>query len=251
MNDVYTTDCLCAGTPDVDSDNDGFCDAIDSCPGGDDNIDTDGDDTPDFCDDCSTGGMPCDDGDPCTIGSTYDFVNCDCVGGILLDADNDGVCDANDICPNFDDNLIGTTCDDGDACTTGETYDANCGCSGGIVEDSDNDGICDALDECPNDSSNSCNSVQTCASTGTNTTYEYIDAVQIENLINRSGNNSGYSNFTALSANVIGGETYNVTLTPGFEIQPYIEHWAIAVDLDGNGNFNGAEEVLLLSLIHI
>ena len=189
-------------------------------------------------------GQPCDDGDACTTGETYD-ANCGCSGGIVQDADNDGVCDADDVCPNFDDNLIGTTCDDGDACTTGETYDANCGCSGGIVEDSDNDGICDALDECPNDSSNSCNSVQTCASTGTNTTYEYIDAVQIENLINRSGNNSGYSNFTALSANVIGGETYNVTLTPGFEIQPYIEHWAIAVDLDGNGNFNGAEEVLL------
>ncbi len=42
------------------------------------------------------------------------------------------------------------TCDDGDACTTGETYDANCNCTGGILIDSDNNGICD-LDEndCP------------------------------------------------------------------------------------------------------
>ena len=66
------------------------------------------------------------------------------------DADGDGVLDDVDQCPGFDDNLIGTACDDGDDCTTGETYDANCGCSGGTVQDADNDGICDTQDACPN-----------------------------------------------------------------------------------------------------
>ncbi|WP_158655096.1 T9SS type A sorting domain-containing protein [Flavivirga eckloniae] len=35
-----------------DSDNDGVCDARDTCPGGDDKVDTDFDEIPDFCDEC-------------------------------------------------------------------------------------------------------------------------------------------------------------------------------------------------------
>ena len=66
----------------------------------------------------------------------------------LPDSDNDGVCDAEDQCPGQDDALIGTSCDDGDACTTGDVYDANCGCSGTFA-DADNDGVCDANDQCP------------------------------------------------------------------------------------------------------
>jgi Ni,Fe-hydrogenase III small subunit len=93
-------------------------------------------------------GTACDDGDACTVGETYDS-NCGCSGGVFQDADNDGVCDANDVCPGFDDTLIGTACDDGDACTVGETYDSNCGCSGGVFQDTDNDGVCDANDQCP------------------------------------------------------------------------------------------------------
>jgi hypothetical protein len=47
------------------------------------------------------------------------------------DGDGDGTCDQFDFCPELDDNLIGTACDDGDAFSSGETYDADCGCSGG------------------------------------------------------------------------------------------------------------------------
>jgi hypothetical protein len=49
----------------------------------------------------------------------------------------------------MNDALIGTPCDDGDVCTTGETFDNNCNCSGGIFQDDDNDGICNAEDQCP------------------------------------------------------------------------------------------------------
>jgi len=84
----------------------------------------------------------------------------------VADSDGDGVCDADDICPGFDDlldsdgdtipdgcdtcdnNLIGTPCDDGDACTINDVYDANCGCAG-TFEDTDSDGVCDANDQCP------------------------------------------------------------------------------------------------------
>ena len=73
-------------------------------------------------------------------------VNLCCADG---DADGDGVCDGVDQCPGFNDNLIGTACEDGDVCTTGETYDTSCTCSGGTSADSDADGVCDALDLCP------------------------------------------------------------------------------------------------------
>jgi len=70
-----------------------------------------------------------------------------CNSGASNDADNDGVCDVLDQCPSADDNLIGMSCDDGDICTIGETYDSQCNCSGGIFQDADTDGICDALDD--------------------------------------------------------------------------------------------------------
>jgi len=49
------------------------------------------------------------------------------------DADGDGVCDVDDVCPGFDDNLIGTACDDGDDCTINDVYGSNCNCEGTFV----------------------------------------------------------------------------------------------------------------------
>lgn len=46
------------------------------------------------------------------------------------DADNDGVCDANDVCPGFNDNLIGTSCNDNDPCTQDDVYTPACVCAG-------------------------------------------------------------------------------------------------------------------------
>jgi len=67
----------------------------------------------------------------------------------IFDSDGDGIPDGSDQCPNLNDNLIGTSCNDGNVCTTGEIYDSNCNCSGGVTQDSDNDGFCDAIDNCP------------------------------------------------------------------------------------------------------
>ncbi|WP_170110458.1 metallophosphoesterase [Flavilitoribacter nigricans] len=44
---------------------------------------------------------------------------------------------------------IGSSCDDGDACTINDVYNSDCNCEGTPVPDSDNDGICDDLDQCP------------------------------------------------------------------------------------------------------
>ena len=50
----------------------------------------------------------CDDGDPCTIDSvTGTGNNCMCTTEPAGDDDNDGACDALDVCPGFDDNMDG------------------------------------------------------------------------------------------------------------------------------------------------
>ena len=125
--DVYDADCNCAGVM-ADQDNDGVCDEDDTCP--------------DF--DNALIGTECDDGDECTLGETYDE-DCGCSGGVFQDADEDGICDAEDEC---DSALAGTACDDGDDCTTQDVYDADCNCAGTIA-DQDNDGVCDEDDTCP------------------------------------------------------------------------------------------------------
>ena len=110
--------------------------------------------TKEFCINSSSGDTecsgPCDDGDPCTNNDQYN-AQCDCAGVALPDSDNDGICDAEDDCPNLKDNLIGKSCDDGDDCTTGEKYSADsCECEGGQFIDKDGDGYC--LAEDPDDS---------------------------------------------------------------------------------------------------
>lgn len=74
--------------------------------------------------------------------------NCYCLSG-TTDTDNDGLCDAVDICPNFDDNLIGQPCNDGDVCTENDTWLQSCQCIGELAADSDNDGVCDNSDNSP------------------------------------------------------------------------------------------------------
>ena len=164
INDIFNADCMCVGTF-MDSDNDGVCDADDICNGGNDNMDSDGDGTPDFCDDCNlVPGTFCDDNDPCTISDVFD-ANCNC-SGLFIDSDNDGICDADDICNGGNDNMDsdgdgipdfcddvncpfdqGDPCNDGDDCTTNDAIDEQCNCVGTFL-DSDNDGICDADDIC-------------------------------------------------------------------------------------------------------
>jgi len=68
----------------------------------------------------------------------------------VVDADNDGVCDINDTCPNFNNNLIGSNCNDNDPCTINDKYTSNCACEGTPVGDADGDGVCDPDDQCPN-----------------------------------------------------------------------------------------------------
>lgn len=75
---------------------------------------------------------------------------CQCPDG-APDSDNDGVCDDLDFCPGFNNQLIGTACDDHHPCTINDVYDMNCNCVGEPAPDADDDGVCDALDLAPNE----------------------------------------------------------------------------------------------------
>ncbi len=169
-NDIINEDCECEGTV-LDSDEDGVCNANDICAGGDDNLDSDGDGTPDYCDDCNDNlaGSACNDGDSCTVNDRYDD-ECNC-RGTFSDTDGDGVCDADDKCPGGNDsldsdgdgipnhcddcnsNLAGTTCNDGNSCTSNDRYNSSCDCIGSL-RDADGDGVCDSEDICPGGNDN-------------------------------------------------------------------------------------------------
>lgn len=79
---ISTLNCFndllpCSEAEPEDSDNDGICDDMDVCPGGDDALDGDQDGVPDFCDACPASA--------------------------INDSDNDGVCDDLDVCVGLDD----------------------------------------------------------------------------------------------------------------------------------------------------
>lgn len=72
------------------------------------------------------------------------------------DSDQDGVCNSADICPNFDDKLIGTSCDDNNPNTLNDVYTTDCSCEGSCSIGQ----ACDDNDPCTvNDQiiDNSCN----------------------------------------------------------------------------------------------
>ncbi len=160
--DALDASCNCVGTPDnTDSDGDGIPNCSDDCPATPGEVGS-------ACDDgnpltvndqvnanCICAGTPvscvtngdCNDSDPCTLD--------ECVSNacqytpITTDGDGDGIPDCSDDCPNTP-GEIGSACDDGDPCTTGDALDASCNCVGTPDNtDSDGDGIPNCSDDCP------------------------------------------------------------------------------------------------------
>ncbi len=243
--EIYDANCNCTGGTLVDLDNDGVCDINDACPGEDDGII----------------GTNCDDNDPCTTGDVYDST-CNCVG-TFQDMDGDGVCDEDDIClgddnvdtdgdgvpdacDDCDNGLVGMTCEDGDLCTIGETYDANCNCTGGIVQDTDNDGICDEEDPCYDDPANDCD-ITYCEAQG-NTAIAYIQSVALNSGFYESGDNgnsNGYFDHFDYTGTLLARvrNTNTITLTPNYNsVVGYTQNWGIWIDFNKDGDFDDTDE---------
>ncbi|MGB3777440.1 MAG: fasciclin domain-containing protein [Tunicatimonas sp.] len=83
-----------------------------------------------------------------------------------------------------------------------------------------------------------------CDSRGESTQDEWIAEVQIGDFTNTSGNNGGYQDFLARAVTLTAGESYAVTLTPGYTSEEFPEYWKIFVDLNQDGDFDDADELL-------
>jgi len=87
------------------------------------------------------------------------------------------------------------------------------------------------------------NPITYCASKGNNVTYEWIARVQFSEMNNVTGKNSGYADFTSMTATVALGETLPVYYQAGFRSTKYTEHWTIWIDFNHNGTFDTDEKV--------
>ncbi|WP_196888409.1 M4 family metallopeptidase [Aureivirga sp. CE67] len=83
-----------------------------------------------------------------------------------------------------------------------------------------------------------------CDSKGTNVSDEYINKVQLGSINNTSGSNGGYGNFTSMSTNVSKGQSYTITVTPGWTGTPYDEGYAVWIDFNQDLDFEDAGELV-------
>jgi len=185
-----------------------------------------------------TQGATCDDNDPCTTGDVYDE-NCLCVG-TFADSDTDGICNAEDSCPDLNNDLIGTACNDDDVCTVDDIYTTDCGCVG-TFDDTDGDGICDAEDICPNDPDTTCTTPEYCEAEGADTNYEFIQSVELNGQNNNSGHSGGYGDFRATILTTLIG-TNTIILTPGFGGTARDLNWVVWIDFNKDGDFTDVGE---------
>ncbi len=83
-----------------------------------------------------------------------------------------------------------------------------------------------------------------CESKGTNSSYEWIDAVSLGGMANTSASNGGYADFTSKVATLGQGSSNEITLSAGFKNTAYTEHWAVWIDFNQNGIFDTSEKVV-------
>ncbi|NOQ27945.1 MAG: T9SS type A sorting domain-containing protein [Bacteroidales bacterium] len=81
-----------------------------------------------------------------------------------------------------------------------------------------------------------------CQSKGSSYSDEWIAQVKLGSFT-KSSAGSSYSDFTSSTINVNAGETYALTLTPGFSGSAYNEYWKIWIDYNDNTIFDSNELV--------
>ncbi|MFC2104736.1 M4 family metallopeptidase [Bacteroidota bacterium] len=81
-----------------------------------------------------------------------------------------------------------------------------------------------------------------CESKGSDFSYEWIAQVEVGSFT-KSSNGAAYSDFTSDIIDVNAGQTYNITLTPGFASTTYNEYWKIWIDFNNDTTFDAGELV--------
>ena len=82
-----------------------------------------------------------------------------------------------------------------------------------------------------------------CPSYGEESWYMWIDHIGLGSYSNTSGNDGGYGDFTDETCiEVVRGQSYPLTLTPGFANNLYTVYWKIWIDYNQDGDYNDAGE---------
>ncbi len=85
----------------------------------------------------------------------------------------------------------------------------------------------------------SCTDVVYCDANGGNSSDEYIEAVTVGSFTNVSTDNANYTDYTDLSTlTLVAGNSYPVSLTPGFPGGSHNEYFKIWIDYNANGTFD-------------
>ncbi|MFY7671888.1 GEVED domain-containing protein [Tenacibaculum sp. MEBiC06402] len=88
------------------------------------------------------------------------------------------------------------------------------------------------------------NQVTYCTSSGSRTTYEWIDNVELGGIANATGAGSGYSDFTNQVGTLARGSSNTMIVSAGFRSSSYTEHWAVWIDFNQDGTFSSSEKVV-------
>lgn len=87
-----------------------------------------------------------------------------------------------------------------------------------------------------------CVDLSYCPSEG-GTDDEFIQSVVVGGISNTSGDDGGYGDYTGQSTPMNIGQTYPITLTPGYDGFQYGEWFSVYMDFDTDGIFSTAERV--------
>ena len=83
-----------------------------------------------------------------------------------------------------------------------------------------------------------------CNAYGENSDAEWIDQVNLGTLVNTSGNNGGYGDFSMITTELIQGDVVTANLIPGYSNTSYLEYWRIYIDYNIDGDFFDPEELV-------
>jgi Zn-dependent metalloprotease/chitodextrinase len=86
-------------------------------------------------------------------------------------------------------------------------------------------------------------SISYCSSKGNNSNYEWIAEVTIGSFSNTS-DAAGYTDYTSQTVDLSSGQSYAVSLVPGFSGTAYDEYWKIWIDFNKDGDFSDANELV-------
>lgn len=89
-----------------------------------------------------------------------------------------------------------------------------------------------------------CYEAEYCEISGGTTSSEWIETVVIGSYYSNTGSNGGWYESQDLMGGFIPGQTYNVSLTPGYTSFAFTEHFTLWVDLDQSGTFETNEELI-------